>query len=47
MPDWYDPTPEPSFFEKLIVVFMIIYSAIFYHSGKQNRKQRGQRIQKK
>lgn len=45
--DQYDPTPEPSWWEKIIVVLFAIYSAIFIQSGKQNRMQRGQRIPKR
>lgn len=44
MPDWYEPTPEPTFFEKIIVLVMMIISAIFFQSGKQNRNHRGKRF---
>lgn len=31
MPDEYGkPTPEPSFFEKLIIAMMMIFSTIFF-----------------
>lgn len=31
----YDPIPQPSFIEKILVLLTALYSAIFFRPGKQ------------